>query len=149
MARLRKFIQSRWKQRGPRAAAQLHLDSSLSERQACSPHCPDSYLCNCVPVREEQQRSWQRRCPPPTPRQETCSNRDSGVPGLLVHCQERRGCRFVSLTCMQDPKCCLSRVPLEVYSERGGASLLTCVTGLATIAPEHRSSSQECLDNGI
>lgn len=53
---LRKFIQSRWKQRSPRAAAQLHLDSRLSERQACSPHCPDSYRCNCVPVGEEQQR---------------------------------------------------------------------------------------------
>lgn len=35
------------------AAALFHLDSSLSESQACSPHCPDSYLCNCLPVREE------------------------------------------------------------------------------------------------
>lgn len=33
-------------QHGPSAAARLHLDSSLSESQACSLHCPDSYLRN-------------------------------------------------------------------------------------------------------
>lgn len=52
-----------WKRRSPRAAAQLHLDSSLPERQACCTHCPDSYLCNCVPVREERRWSWQQHCP--------------------------------------------------------------------------------------
>lgn len=97
---LRKCIQLRWKQHSPRAAAQFHLDSSPSERQACSTHCPDSYLCNCLPVREEH---WHRRCLPPTPRQEICSNGDSGVLGPLVHCQERCGCRFVNLTCIQEP----------------------------------------------
>lgn len=101
---LRKCIQSRWKRCSPWTAAPLHLDSSLSESQACSPHCPDSYLGNCLPVREEHKRSWQRRYLPPTSRQETRSNGDSGaLGGLLVRCQENCSCRFISLNRVRDP----------------------------------------------
>lgn len=118
--------QLRWKQFSPRAAAWLHLDRSLTESQACSPHCPDSYLCNCLPVREEHKWSWQQHCLPPTQRQETCSNGDSGVLGPLVHCQERHGRHFVGLTCTRDPNVGSRGYRWKFEASGGNAGLLAC-----------------------
>lgn len=134
-----------WKRRSPRAAAQLHLDSSLPERQACCTHCPDSYLCNCVPVREERRWSWQQHCP--------CSKTEDMLQWRLWSAgafsstiKRDIGAALSALTYIQAPDVS-ERVPLVVLGQQATASSLRWVTGPATISVEQGSSSQECSDN--
>lgn len=74
---------------GPSAVARLHLDSSLSESQACSLHCPDSYLCNWLWVGEMLYHGAAAELPA------THSNWDLGAVHL-VRCQEGLMLRLVS-----------------------------------------------------
>lgn len=106
----RKCIQLRWKQCSPRAAARLHLDNSLSKRQACSLHCPDSYLCNCLPVREELAIAL----PATHSKTETCSDEDSGVLGALSSLPREMWVPLCQLDLRSRSKCCLWR-GLQVY----------------------------------
>lgn len=100
-------IQLRGKQRGPSAVARLHLDSSLSESQACCLHCPDSYLCNWLWVGEMRYHGAAAQLPA------THSNWDLGAVHL-VRCQEGLKLQLVRVTSIQQPNAASSEHYLKL-----------------------------------
>lgn len=103
----RRGIQLRRNQCGPSAGARLHLDSSLCESQACSLHCPDSYLRNWLWVGEMRYRGAAAELPA------THSNWDLGA-DHLVRCQEGLKLRLVRLTSPQQPNAASSEHYLKI-----------------------------------
>lgn len=130
---------------GPWAVAQLHLDCSLSESQACFPHCPDPYRRNCFPVREERcsGAASSVSCHPHRGRRRAPIG-DSGVSRLLARCQKR----LQLLLCQLDPHAgtpCLEVVSLNVLNEQATAAW----ADMCRRARCHRSSSQELLRDRV
>lgn len=146
---LGKCIQSRWKQCSPWAAAQLHLDSGLCESQACSPHCLDSYLCNCLPSQGGALAELATALPATHSKTGDMLQWRLWSVGAFSSLPREMRLLLCQLDLHSGSKCCLSGVPLDVLSEQGTAGLLTCVTGPGAVAQQHRSSSQEGLDNAV
>lgn len=129
----------------PCAAAQLHLDCSHSESQACFPHCPDPYRRNCFPVREEHcsGAASSASCRPHRGRRRAPIG-DSGGSRLLARCQKRLQLLLCQLD-LHSGTPCLRVVSLNVLNEQATAGW----TDMCRRSRCHRSSSQERLRDSI